>query len=188
MNQMWQLWTGAIPLETCNSIMEYANTLPEENATVGFDQGNRVNEQIRTSTVRWIPPRDNPFIHGLLWGYAENANRNAFGFDLRWLFDIQYTTYSADVSGKYDWHHDVHWDNLQPFHRKLSVVIQMSDPSEYEGGRFEFDPEIPQPDPALFLPRGSVLVFPSFLRHRVTPVTQGIRRSLVTWVEGPKFR
>jgi PKHD-type hydroxylase len=188
MNQMWQLWTGAVHTKVCDSIIQYANTLPEQDASVGFDTGNRVDEQIRTSTVRWIPPQSSPSIRDLLFQYAENANRNAFGFDLKWINDIQFTTYSADVSAQYGWHHDVWWDNPQPYHRKLSVVVQMTDPSEYEGGRFEFDPSIPQPSEDAFLPKGSVLVFPSFLRHRVTPVTRGIRRSLVSWIEGPKFR
>jgi PKHD-type hydroxylase len=72
--------------------------------------------------------------------------------------------------------------------RKLSLIIQLTDPSEYEGGDFQFDSDIPQPDPAEIKQRGTVIVFPSFLRHRVTPVTSGVRRSLVSWVEGPKFR
>jgi PKHD-type hydroxylase len=63
----------------------------------------------------------------------------------------------------------------------------LSDPSDYEGGRFEFDNTLPQlPDEAF--KKGSVIVFPSFHKHRVTPVTSGIRHSLVTWVEGPHWR
>jgi PKHD-type hydroxylase len=73
-------------------------------------------------------------------------------------------------------------------HRKLSMTIQLSEPNEYEGGEFEIDPEFGVLDQAVIKQRGTVLVFPSFLRHRVAPVTSGIRRSLVCWAEGPKFR
>ncbi len=72
------------------------------------------------------------------------------------------------------------------YDRKLSVVIQLSPRESYEGGTFEFSTAA-HPG-AAFEPRGSVLIFPSFLQHRVLPVTSGIRHSLVTWVEGPQWR
>lgn len=73
--------------------------------------------------------------------------------------------------------------------RKLTFVLQLSDPSEYDGGRFEFGGNVPlQLDPKDFLPKGSILVFPSLFQHRVTEVTRGTRHSLVGWIEGPKWR
>jgi PKHD-type hydroxylase len=70
----------------------------------------------------------------------------------------------------------------------MSIVIQLTDPSEYEGGDFEIDSQYPQLPKEEIREKGSVLVFPSFIPHRVTPVTKGVRRSLVSWIEGPKFR
>ena len=109
--------------------------------------------------------------------------------DLRYVNEIQFTKYigNPNAPGKYDWHHDVDWAESRAFHRKLSIVFQLSDKSNYEGGDFEFDPTLPQLPPEA-LEQGSVIVFPSFHRHRVTPVTSGIRHSLVTWVEGPHWR
>ena len=75
------------------------------------------------------------------------------------------------------------------FDRKLSVVVQLSEPEDYEGGVFEID-DVVRPYPlntSLFQPRGSILIFPSYIKHRVLPVTKGVRRSLVTWYNGPKF-
>ena len=70
--------------------------------------------------------------------------------------------------------------------RKLSVTVQLSDPSEYEGGGFEFL-ECPNPDESS-RKKGTVLVFPSYLKHRVLPVTKGTRKSLVAWFEGPRWK
>ena len=86
--------------------------------------------------------------------------------------------------------------NLKNMHRKLSMSVQLSKPEDYEGGDLKFnlrglnssnEDTIMSPPPE-FKQQGSVIVFPSFHRHRVTPVTSGIRHSLVTWVEGPHWR
>ena len=118
------------------------------------------------------------------------ANRNAFGFDLKMFTEIQFTEYSEKDLGTYDWHHDTAWVSPKLFRRKLSLVIQLTDPDEYEGGRFEISKDdcTECPDPEKLKPKGTVIIFPSFLRHRVTPVTKGTRNSLVSWMEGPYFR
>ena len=72
--------------------------------------------------------------------------------------------------------------------RKLSVTIQLSDSNDYEGGDFVFDQEYQSPDPKALRKKGTILVFPSPIRHAVKPVTKGTRKSLVAWVEGPKWK
>ena len=99
--------------------------------------------------------------------------------------EIQYTEYHATEGGKYDWHHDVDWNNSGGTDRKLSLTVQLSDPSDYDGGYFEFL-EVEQP-PASSKTKGAVLAFPSYLAHRVAPVTRGVRRSLVAWFHGPTW-
>ena len=101
--------------------------------------------------------------------------------------DIQFTEYLATENGHYNWHHDIDWQNNNGYDRKLSVTVQLSEPSEYEGGNFVFD-EVDSPDSNILKQKGTVLVFPSYLRHRVEPVTKGVRRSLVSWFEGPSWR
>jgi PKHD-type hydroxylase len=66
----------------------------------------------------------------------------------------------------------------------------LSDPSEYEGGQFQMQTGSPEEDKLMTVEqlKGRVIGFPSFLLHRVTPVTKGTRKSLVIWVEGPKFK
>lgn len=187
MNQIWQMWIGGISAPMIEDIITECESYPTQNANVGFD-GQTKNDNLRRSEIRWID-RNKPsshFIANTIWAYGEEANRNAFGFDISLIRDIQFTTYKEEDSGKYDWHFDTFWANPRTTDRKISVIIQLSDEDEYEGGDFELDSQFEQPQG--LKKKGTVLVFPSFILHRVTPVTKGVRKSLVSWIEGPKFR
>jgi PKHD-type hydroxylase len=187
MNQLWQMWSGVLNDPTVTEIITECEYYAPQNANLGFDGNSQVNNY-RNSEIRWINKSDqnSKFIAELLWYYAEEANRNAFGFDITSIKEIQYTIYNAEENGKYDWHFDTFWANPTTFDRKISLIVQLSDSNDYEGGDFEIDHQYPQP-PNL-RKKGTVFAFPSFLLHRVTPVTKGIRKSLVTWIEGPKFK
>jgi len=187
MNQIWQYWKGGLSNEQIEHIIEVGNSQPAAEAGLGFD-GSTFNNQYRSSEIRWIPTSLSPTITDTLWYFAHVANKNAFGFNITYLNDIQYTTYHATENGKYDWHHDTFWANPTTFDRKISIVIQLTDPSEYDGGDFEIDRQFPALPAQEIRTKGTVLAFPSFISHRVTPVTRGVRRSLVCWIEGPKFR
>lgn len=183
MRKNWQLWSGALSDNQLALITEKADALPDMNATTFAD--SKVNAEVRRSKVKWLT-HDND-VRDLLWGYAEEANRNAFGFDVRNVGDIQYTEYHATESGHYDWHHDIHWNEDKAYDRKLSITVQLSGPEDYTGGGFEFG-ETQTPDYAISTKKGTVLVFPSYLQHRVTPVESGTRVSLVAWFEGPRWK
>ena len=119
-----------------------------------------------------------------------DANRRAFGVDYHDFLEVQFTEYHGSKAGHYDWHEDCtlkpDYSSAHLWDRKLSVVIQLSSPTGYEGGRLELDRD---PLPAdQFVGQGDLIVFPSLLRHRVTPVTAGVRHSLVTWAIGPRWR
>jgi PKHD-type hydroxylase len=176
MRQQWQLWKSELSRETCDSLVELCKQYPVQEGSV-FNSEN----SIRKSKVRWVYNQD---VKSLLHSYANEANRVAFGFNLTTPNEIQFTEYHSGELGHYDWHHDVNWSSPLMVDRKLSVVIQLTDPTEYEGGDFLFR-EVENPD---FKPQGSILVFPSFLEHKVTQVTKGTRYSLVTWIEGPRWR
>ena len=115
--------------------------------------------------------------------YAIIANKEMWNFDIWGYHDsLQYTRYYGN-GGHYDWHAD-----LGPglSNRKLSVVLQLSDPSEYEGGDLEINPG----GNIMTVPKemGLICFFPSFLLHRVTPLTSGNRITLVTWLCGANLR
>lgn len=179
--------------ELVEKIVEECENYPISPGLVGSTDGDlskvRVEEVHRICDIRWINKQKptSRFISDMLWTIASEVNKDCFGFDLTSIGDIQYTIYKGENGGHYNWHHDVFWVNNKCVHRKLSMTVQLTDPEEYEGGDFEFDLAFPQ-NPAELRKKGTVLVFPSFMMHRVSPVTKGVRKSLVCWIEGPKFR
>ena len=183
MRENWQLWSGGVSSETLQLIQKQAEAVPFQDAKIFSDA--KKNTKIRRSQIKWLT--HDQTIRGILWGFVQEANRNAFGFDVTNVGDIQYTEYDEADEGHYDWHHDVHWSQDKAYDRKLSITIQLTDGSDYEGGGFEFC-EVPNLDTDASKKLGTVLVFPSYLQHRVTPVTKGKRISLVGWFEGPRWK
>lgn len=188
MKAMWQLWQSIWTAEACEQVIDMGLKLPLEEGRIGFDDPQ--NDEYRKSYIRWAYPQgDWVQVFEEIKNFFDQANRNAFGFDVDFIPSIQFTEYDGTEGGKYDWHTDVNWFDTRPTHRKLSMVIQLSDPSAYEGGNLEIQPLMGSgPENESLRERGSVIVFPSFLQHRVTQVTSGKRFSLVVWNEGPKFR
>ena len=156
-----------------------------ENAQIIAEgQGRDVmNTKVRRSQTAWI---FNQHLLMFLHKFADQANVQTFNVDMNMVADIQYTVYEASENGHYDWHIDTAFMDNRPTDRKLSVTVQLTDGSEYEGGDFEIE-GVNMPTHIL-KKKGTVLVFPSYLKHRVTPVTRGTRKSLVAWFEGPHWR
>ena len=145
----------------------------------------------RKSDVAWV---DDQWVYDLIWDYMLTANENGgWKYDIVAAEDCQVTRYTKD--GFYTWHrdgmgshNDIHHEPENKFlygnARKLSMSVVLN--SDFEGGDFKvhgkYRSEIPR------LETGSIVVFPSFVEHRVAPVTKGIRYSLVAWFVGPPFR
>jgi PKHD-type hydroxylase len=188
MKNLWEVWTRALSDSYCDYIINESMKHSPIDASIGFDTNNRSDKKYRSSTIRWLDvDRQNKDIADTLMYYIKKSNRNNFGFDVTSMNEIQFTEYHASSNGKYDWHQDVFWENQSPYDRKLSIIVQLSDPANYEGAQFEFF-NIPSPTPEQWSIRGSILIFPSFFDHRVLPITKGTRMSLVSWIEGPKWR
>ena len=176
MRQSWRIWPNYVDV---GLILEQPETKKVTQATTFGGE----NLDHRVSRVSWLS--DNEQVKSLLRPFAEEA-AEIMGVDINGDLEVQYTEYHATEGGKYDWHHDVDWNNYSGFDRKLSLTLQLSHPSEYEGGDFQFA-EVEQL-PELAKSQGTVMVFPSYLGHRVTPVTEGVRRSLVAWFWGSAWR
>jgi PKHD-type hydroxylase len=151
------------------------------------NDGEKEENSIRTSNIKWMPPEADKteWMYEKIMEQVLEANFNIWKFDLSSIKDaIQYTEYSGENQGGYDWHLDVGPYPLN--HRKISITIQLSDPDDYEGGDFE----IWTHSGKTIAPKqkGAVILFPSYLLHRVTPVTKGVRKSLVLWVGGATFK
>jgi PKHD-type hydroxylase len=185
------MWESSLVPEICDKVIEMGNNLQLQDANIGFESNIQVDKDYRRSKIGWIQPWMPEWggTFGYLHHLFQEANQNAFGFDLWSLREIQFTHYQADNEGTYDWHTDLHWLDEKPVHRKLSMVVQLSNPEDYEGGDLELRPPVKgSPDPKILRKRGTAICFPSMVEHRVTPVTKGERYSLVAWFEGPKFR
>ena len=150
------------------------------DATIFSGNDYETIKDFRKTQVAWV---NDPSIQNIMQHYFKTANRSAFGFDIDYLPHSQYGEYTE--GSFYNWHHDIDWKADSAYDRKLSIVIQLSDENEYEGGNFEFK-EMGTPEG--IRAQGSVLVFPSYLVHRVSEITKGTRRSLVNWIEGPRWR
>jgi len=187
MRDYWQVWPGALDDEICDKIITTSLKYEPKIAGIGFDEDHKIDDNYRSSKIRWINTYEY-FISALILYFAKEANRSALDMDIYdYVTELQFTEYTEEYKGKYNIHHDVNWLQDPISERKLSVVIQLSKPEDYEGGRFSFA-SIPNPLDNQFLPRGSVLVFPSFFEHSVSEVTKGTRYSLVSWLQGPKIR
>ena len=163
--------------------------LKQEPGTVGTAVGNadpQTIAEVRTSKVSWLTrTNDSEWIYERLAFIARKLNAEFYNFDLYgFVEDMQYTVYEGDVSGHYTWHLDFSETSTSP--RKFSIVLQLSDPSEYEGG--ELQVLVKADAESVDRKKGLVAAFPSWTLHRVTPVTSGIRKTLVVWVAGPQFR
>tara|TARA_R100000329_G_scaffold131700_1_gene111044 strand:+ start:87 stop:638 length:552 start_codon:yes stop_codon:yes gene_type:complete len=177
----WLLYESFLDEETCERWIELGRQAPTQDAkTFGGHDTHRKTD------IRWLP-NDGVYqeMHNVFRQIALDANQY-FQTTLTVLPALQFTEY-ADVGHKYDMHHDVDWNRQDGLHRKLSIVLQLSDPEEYEGGILTFA-HTQNPDPDSLIKRGSIICFLSYLEHGVSPITSGSRTSLVGWFEGPRWR
>lgn len=169
--------------EEIDEIIEMGNSLNLRQGKVN-GENNDLNTDVRKSEIGFFDvEEDTQWIFDRIAEHVIIANEQMWNFDLIGFGDsIQFTKYYGD-GGHYDWHADI--GETVP-HRKISVVVQLSDEDEYVGGKLQFNigpfyPEAPKK-------KGTMVVFPTYMLHRVTPVVEGLRMSLVSWVSGPNFR
>ena len=208
LNNYYWYFTAAVPPKICDDIVKYALSKKETLGTIGgYDNKKLSKAEIkemkrkRNSDLVWL---NEPWIYKEVQPYIRQANKNA-GWNFEWDRSevCQFTKYK--LNQYYDWHNDG-WKKPYnkpntPDHgkiRKLSMTLQLTDGSEYEGGELEFDfrnydPHARDESKHLkkakeILPKGSIVVFPSFIWHRVKPITKGVRYSLVMWNLGYPFK
>lgn len=153
----------------------------------GTGPENNQDKSIRSSSVKWVPKnKEWGWLYDKMMTMIKEANDAIWNFDLYSVLDnIQYTEYHATNDGHYGWHQDIGPGPLST--RKVSITVQLSGPDEYEGGDLEYWKGGQDIQKA---PRGKgvVFIFPSYMMHRVTPVTKGVRRSFVLWVGGGHYK
>ncbi len=193
-NDFW-FFESALNEKQCNEILKLKEKNKFKEGVVG--EKDEVKKSKRTSNIFWT---SESFIYEYIRPYVDAANKNAnWNFDYDYGEAAQFTEYGE---GQYfHWHTDAFarpWN--QPEYplvhgkiRKLSVTVTLSEPENYEGGNLELAHLNPEEENKIFTreefrKKGSIIVFPSFVWHRITPITKGIRNSLVIWWLGQPFR
>lgn len=179
----WAWWEGAFSDQELDWLRDRAKRA-EQNAEVGGGAGGVVNANVRRSQVSWLHnTSDTKWVFDKLANVASKINAQHFRFDLTGFGEpLQLTNYDQSENGMYGWHQDYGGG----ISRKLSMAVQLTDPSEYEGGNLQM---LTSGEPQnVRKQRGLIAIFPSYVLHQVTPVTQGSRQSLVAWVSGPAFK
>jgi PKHD-type hydroxylase len=170
--------------EQCQLIINVGRSEPVQNGQVGGGAAGVVDTKTRTSHISWIPFNKMPEMYSTLEQIVNKTNNNHFGFEgVKITEQAQYTEYPA--GGFYDWHIDSDIVGMnEPPVRKISMTCLLSHESEFEGGGLELmsDGKIAKPK------QGQAIFFASYIRHRVIPITKGIRKSLVMWFGGPSFK
>jgi PKHD-type hydroxylase len=164
-----------------DEIIRLGNSLNLDEATT---IGNTNTKKIRNSSVRFLFPNESSsWIFAKLTDAVNQINEQFFKFDLTGFEQgLQFTRYSAPDQ-HYEWHLDR--DYMTPT-RKLSLSVQLSDPKDYKGGQLQL--KYGRTDTTIKCERGLISFFPSYTLHRVKPVTEGTRYSLVAWISGPPFK
>jgi PKHD-type hydroxylase len=186
--EIMSYWEGFLTDEDIELILSQPEWQNLEDGCVGAAGKFELKEDVRSSKISWLGPKPEllPLWEKLANIVAE-VNRKFFHFDLTGFHEpMQLGVYKADDNGHYDWHVDASvMDSGVP--RKLSMVMLLSDPSEFEGGEFQVKTTSDDVQ-TLEIKKGRAWFFPSYILHRVTPVTKGVRKSLVLWVGGPQFK
>ena len=199
-NYYWW-FDSIIPSRVCDEIIKYGKSKNSQQALTGdFQDKEKLNEEdekklkkLRDSRVVFL---DELWVYKEITPFINIANQNAkWNFTWERTESCQVTEYGPHQY--YGWHCDA-WKypySEPPWRkgliRKLSIILSLSDPSDYEGGELEFDlKQEPEPTKRIckeIKSKGSIVVFPSFMWHRVKPVTKGIRHSLVAWNLGKPY-
>ena len=156
----------------------------EELWMSGETIGGGVNKKIRNVEQQVLPINQQGWPLTRILELGKQANNARFKFDVQGFLDVDAPMIMKYTKGgHYDWHVDT---GNSVCHRKLSFTIQLSDDKDYVGGDVEFIGS--KVDTKAFRQKGVCIIYPSFLPHRVTKVTKGVRHAIVGWIHGPTFK
>ena len=181
MNTYCYSWQSELSSEHCKTIKALFFEGKPKQAGVG--NVANIDKSMRSSNILPCPyDSDNGiYLNRIIRKYITMANRECFGVQLNGFQEFQVAKYNK--GDFYNYHMDSNiYDNSSQ--RKLSITVQLSDSADYVGGDFQFSSDVGKLDEKTLREKGTILVFPSFLYHRITKVTQGERFSLVGWYEG----
>lgn len=181
------VWREGVNEKEIDDIIALGELAEFQKGSIGGQKvdDSRINTDIRDTDIAWLhPDSTTEWLYERMKNLIARINYDKYQFDITNMQALQYGKYKAD--GHYEWHIDS-GPNL-PVHRKLTFILALSDVNTYEGGELLInltgDPAHAQ---SMKIEKGDLVVFPSFVPHKVSPVTAGERITLVTWATGPKF-
>jgi len=185
------IFPNALPKNDCDEYLKHCLNISDfEDSTVDNSGDIENIDMIRKTSISFIKDKDD-IINKLIWGFVKHANDEFFNYKLSYFEETQFAKY--DEGCHYDWHQDASPHGGMGNCRKLSLTFSLSDHNDYEGGHLQFynggrpyDYDGSDVD-MLIKSVGTVIVFDSRDWHRVTPVTEGLRYSVVSWTVGPNF-
>lgn len=189
---LYRLWNGVLPAAVCQAVVDTFVVNEFSAATIQTADGSSLtDDRTRRASNMFVEPEH---WAGALASHFANQGNLTWQFDLSGLGTLSFLRY--DESSHFQWHIDtLSYDRTDygrlgtGLERKLSVTVNLSDPADYDGGELEFLNGLGQLIKQSELrERGSVIVFPSTVGHRVTAVTRGVRYALVGWMVGPPLR
>jgi len=175
---MYYKWEQIIKAEECNAII---NEFKDAEYIKGIVKDEL--QDVRCASIQWVDPHH--LLNRAIESFMLEANNKFFNYAIETSETLQFGKY--EVGGKYDWHQDTSNVNNEEKHRKLSTTVQLSNPDDYVGGDFQFFSGTHELEDLKIRKQGSVIVFDSRDWHRLTPVTKGVRYSLVLWSSGRRF-
>ena len=187
----WCYFKSHFTKSQCDRIVETIQKRPHKDAQIGVNGTVTEDSSFRKSKIRFVNKGDAElgYMFDELWKNAIIANNDWFNFHISKLDYLQFAEYESANRGEYKTHHDVFYMNNDPvYHRKLSCIVQLSDPKTYKGGDLELMEVDTVPNKEEMRQQGTVIFFPSFVRHAALPVTEGKRHSIAAWFDGPKWR
>ena len=170
-----------------SEISQILSTVNEDElrfGKVGAKQTNDNTDHIRRSKISWMKNKNLNWLYDKIGKRILEINREKWNFKLSKLDYFQYTEYDASYQGHFDWHLDI--GNTCNSTRKLSISIQLSDEKDYIGGELKFKNK--NTDRIASKKKGSLIIFPSYILHKVEPVKKGNRKSLIIWFKGEPFQ
>ena len=195
---MFYLFPRIVKPYVCEAIIKDCMNRNLEPAKVtNIDNSSaRDDPNIRKTSIYFVPTDRNNKANKIAWHFLKEANKEMFHYDLTYFQQIQFSVYKD--GGFFDWHTDSYHQDQPNKTRKLSLSLVLSNPNTFEGGKLEFynggrsweekgDATGEQIKMDLES-QGTVVVFDSRDYHRVTPVTDGVRHSIVCWATGAAFR
>jgi PKHD-type hydroxylase len=179
----WVYWDDGFTQDELGRLVDYCDST---DLVKGVTFGGE-NLETRNSNVCFFDRnKENAWIFDRLNFIIQSANEMFYGFQLDGYRTFQYTTYNDTEQGHYNWHMDMGMGTKETLlTRKLSLSLLLND--DFEGGEFHINNGSESNAITIPAKKGRAILFPSFMIHRVTPVTKGIRKSLVVWVLGQKF-